>query len=176
MYSCRALLMYITASVTIICLTFWILLSDTIDYCTENSVLPYYSVCRSAYTSLCLSIRLSVLPSPSVCTKPEYVIIGIIFTSETVHGYPRCLYINISETVVSRNEELVDLEAFYWSFYVCFTALTLLGGNPVVVETMIKEHEQHVQEIFDNIEEVAKKLKVSVDTYMMWSKLLGCFF
>lgn len=42
-----------------------------------------------------------------------------------------------------------------------FTATALMAGNPTVVQQMIKEHEEHVMEVFRTIDRLANKYNVS---------------
>ena len=44
--------------------------------------------------------------------------------------------------------------------YLFISATAMMAGNPAVIQSMVKEHEDHVKKIFKHIDDLAKKYKV----------------
>ena len=43
----------------------------------------------------------------------------------------------------------------------------MMAGNPAVIQSMVKEHEDHVKKVFKHIDDMAKKHDVRIHIYLL---------
>ena len=65
---------------------------------------------------------------------------------------------------VCLHKALKSLKILTLYFFFFHSATAMMAGNPAVIQSMVKEHEDHVKKVFKHIDDMAKKHDVRTYT------------